>query len=238
MSNGVLREFEADLSAYLDDELPAERRAELEAALRASSELREELARLSSAQRAVAELATAAPSELLRARVRRAYERELAEKAPGRSGWRRAAPALAAAAAAALVWLVFGTEEEDGRRLETAARTPEPATSASPMALPEPATSASPMAPSDPASASPAPTLDPSTTAAAPPSAEVAQIEREFAEVLASESELTGAHETPTIERAGPEPSAVAVADEADRAIVEVLDFLETLGDLSESGRG
>ena len=32
--------------------------------------------------------------------------------------------------------------------------------------------------------------------------------------------------------------AAVLVADEEERAIVEVLDFLETLGDFSESGRG
>jgi len=114
-------EFEADLSALLDDELTPERAAEVRAHSRACQSCGGRLARLARVDAALALApAPAVPPSLrgrLEARLASAREADTTARRPARLGaprraWRgRAAGALAAAAAGVALYLAIATRE-------------------------------------------------------------------------------------------------------------------------------
>ncbi len=210
----TLRRYEAELSAYIDDELSPQRRTELEAVLADSAELRERLDSLRRANRLLEALPATPPSRDLRARVDSALRASEPEGSRGRgrssrSTWRRMAPAFAAAAAAAFVtWQEVKEPPSSQLAQNNSAQQPEVRV-AEPQVAPsrmEPSNDTELPAESEFASA-------PELPAAREPAPAVVDIEHEFAGVLATE-------------------------EGSDRVVVEVLDFLEELGDLRESGRG
>lgn len=216
----TFRRYEAELSAYIDDELAPGRRKELESALADSAELRSRLASLRRADRVLEALPATPPSRDLGARVGAALRAsELAgsrdRARSGRKTWRRMAPGFAAAAAAAAAFVTWqGVKEapvselaqRDSARLPEV-RVPEPPeeSRAAPARI-EPSGESAPRADTRVARETELPVETEPVPA-------VVAIEQEFAGVLATE-------------------------EDSDRIVVEVLDFLEELGDLRESGRG
>jgi anti-sigma factor RsiW len=100
----ICRHFEEDLSALLDQELPAEREAELRAHLDACPSCRRQLERLCDADLALASLPVPGPATDLPARMRARLAAEGAAPARQAAAPRRAAPARRQRPARVLAW--------------------------------------------------------------------------------------------------------------------------------------
>lgn len=193
--------YESELSAYLDGELDAAARVELERRLEESPQLRERLAQLRAADAALVGLPASEPSAALLAQIRaRMTDAEAGEGSRAvahRRGFGRRSfgIAMTCAAAASLAVVLWWPRPADDARQDIA-RTE---------------------------------TLVPRTEPLVPASAQVAQIEEEFGFLLVPEEPA---------DRSEGAPLAEPAAGSSDLAVIEVLEFLEDLGDLSEAGRG